>query len=240
MKAAKESFIFVSAALLFVLATATTPAAEHQAINFIDVTGFSSVSSETFINDWKIKTGSSAAEQTEYRLVIDEERGKVIQATAQASFAGLTREVEIDPASYPVITWSWKVSATIDSAKLSEKKGDDSPARLVVSFGRDFSKGGLPEASLCYAWSSREPEGSVIVNPYTSDIMVIVVASGDEKVGMWQQYRRNLVDDYRLAFGDEPAEVRAITIISDTDDTKEQLKAWYGTITFTAEETFNH
>lgn len=240
MKAGKQLFIFLSVALLFVLTTATTPAAENQVIDFIDVTGFSSVSSETFINDWKIKTGSSVAEQTEYRLVVDEERGNVIQATAQASFAGLTRKVEIDPELYPVITWSWKVSATINSAKLSEKNGDDSPARLMVSFGRDFLKGGLPEASLCYTWASTEPEGSVIVNPYTRDVMVIVVASGDKKVGLWQQYRRNLVDDYRLAFGDEPGEVRAITIISDTDNTKEQLKAWYGTITFTAGETFDH
>jgi len=239
MKAGKTPFIFLSVALLFVLTTATTPAAENQTIDLIDVTGFSSPSPETFLDDWKIKTGSSGAGQTEYRLVVDEERGYVIQATAQASFAGLTRRVAIDPALYPLITWSWKVSATINAAKLSEKNGDDSPARLMVSFGRDFSKGGMPEASLCYAWSSTEPEGSVIVNPYTRDVKVIVVASGGEKVGLWQQYRRNLVDDYRLAFGGEPGEVRAITIISDTDNTKEQLKAWYGTITFTAEE-MNH
>jgi hypothetical protein len=236
MEAGKYPAIVVFLVLFLFCANAAAQAEELHDSDYMDVTAFSSLTPESFLKNWKIKSGSSIPEQTRYRLVVDNDWGKVIEATAQASFAGITRELEIEPQRYPVVVWSWKVSATIESANLRIKEKDDAPARLLISFGRDFTKGGRPKGSLCYVWSAKEPEGSFIVNPYSSDIMVIVVASGRADVGVWQHYRRNIVDDYRRAFGDEPGKTRAVTIITDTDNTREQLTAWYGAIGFTREK----
>ena len=233
METGKYPAILVFLVLFFVKAVAI--AEQLHDSDHMDVTAFSSLSPESFLNDWKIKSGSSIPEQTRYRLVVDNDWGTVIEATAQASFAGMTRELEVAPQRFPVVVWSWKVSAIIESANLTIKEKDDAPARLLISFGRDFTKGGRPEGSLCYVWSAKEPVGSFIVNPYSSDIMVIVVASGQADVGVWQQYRRNIVDDYRRAFGDEPGTIRAITIITDTDNTRDQLTSWYGGIGFARE-----
>lgn len=203
--------------------------------DYMDITVFSSQSPGSFYNDWKLKSVSSIPELTKYRLVADRSRGTVIEATAQASFAALTRELEIDPLLYPVIVWNWRVSAAIESANLKIKEKDDAAARLLISFGINYKKGGRPEGTLCYVWSAQEPEDSFIINPYNKDVMAIVVASGFADVGAWQQYRRNIVDDYRRAFGDEPGKIRAISIVSDTDNTGDQLKAWYGGIGFKRE-----
>ena len=201
----------------------------------MDITVFSSLSPESFYNDWKLKSVSSIPELTQYRLVADRSRGTVIEARAQASFAALTRELEIDPLLYPVVVWNWKVSDAIESANLKIKEKDDAPARLLISFGISYKKGGRPEGTLCYVWSAKDPQGSFIINPYNKDVMAIVVASGFADVGVWQQYRRNIVDDYHRAFGHEPGKIRAISIISDTDNTGEQLTAWYGGIGFKRE-----
>ncbi len=236
MKAGNGQFIPRCLILLLFFAAAGARAEEVHDNDNLDITVFSSLSPQSFFNDWKIKSMSSIPNLTQYRLVADRSRGTVIEATAQASFAAMTRELEIDPLLYPVVVWNWKVSAAIESANLKIKEKDDAPARLLISFGRDYNKGGRPEGTLCYVWSAKEVEGSFIINPYNKDVMAIVVASGLADVGVWQQYRRNIVDDYRRAFGDEPGKIRTISIISDTDNTGDQLTAWYGGIGFKREE----
>lgn len=228
-------FLFVTFFQYFTIdIKAAQTSAEHLP-GFVDITGLGSSSAEMFFDIWKVQSLSSTSAQTDYRLVADKLQGTVIQATARASVAGLTRKLEIDPQQYPFVTWSWKVSATLDMADLTRKESDDSPARLMVSFGRDYSKGGRPEGTLCYVWATDEVKGSFTLNPYSPDIMVIVVASGEEKIGTWQQYRRNLVDDYHRAFGEPPKKIRAVTLLSDTDNTGAQVDAWYGSVRFERE-----
>jgi DUF3047 family protein len=50
--------------------------------------------------------------------------------------------------------------------------------------------------------------------------------------GKWIEEERNLVDDYRRAFGEDPPKVGAVAIMTDTDNTGEQAVAWYGAIRF--------
>ena len=201
---------------------------------YIDITSFSS-SPDSFFNTWKLQAAADS-KWTDYTLVTDDNSGNVLYAEADASVAGLVREVAIDPAEFPLLVWSWKISDVVEQAVLSDKKRDDAPVRLLISFGKDILKAGTPKGSLCYVWSAREPEGAYILNPYIGNVMVIVVASGSEKVGTWQHYRRNIVRDYYRAFGEAPGEVRAITIISDTDNTEAKITAWYGAIGLAAEE----
>jgi hypothetical protein len=59
-----------------------------------------------------------------------------------------------------------------------------------------------------------------------------VVESGDEKLQRWVTERRNVYDDYRLAFGEEPYRVTGVAIMTDTDNTQESATAWYGDIVF--------
>ena len=44
---------------------------------------------------------------------------------------------------------------------------------------------------------------------------------------------RNVYDDYKRAFGEEPPIVNGVAIMTDTDDTGETATAYYGDIVFT-------
>ena len=72
--------------------------------------------------------------------------------------------------------------------------------------------------------------GAKGTNAYTSNAMMIAVESGPEKSGQWQTVRRNIVEDYRRAFGEDPPKVGAIAIMTDTDNTGEHAVAWYDDI----------
>jgi hypothetical protein len=61
---------------------------------------------------------------------------------------------------------------------------------------------------------------------------MVVVRSGPQSVGTWVEEERNVYDDYKQAFGEEPPMIKGVAIMTDTDDTKESATAYYGDIVF--------
>ena len=90
----------------------------------------------------------------------------------------------------------------------------------------------LPYATLMYIWGNRAPRETVIPNRHTSRIRMIVVESGRERLGHWQEVTRNVAEDYRRAFGEEPGRISAVGIMTDTDNTGGNANAYYGDIVF--------
>jgi len=193
---------------------------------------------------------------TSYRLVSRE--GKtVVRADARSSASGLIHPLALNPGTYPLLQWRWKVDELITKADNSQKHLEDAPARLVVSFDGDMEKltpqdrmmfdnvriltgQQMPYATLMYIWGNREPRETVIPNKHTSRVRMIVVESGHDKLGNWQDVTRNVVEDYRRAFGEEPGRISAVGIMTDTDNTGGSVHAYYGDILFRKKHTGNH
>ena len=176
------------------------------------------------LDGWKNKSFEG---QTEYRLVA-EANAQVLRAESNAAASGLVYEKEYDPLRYPILTWRWKVDNIITKGDGRTRAGDDYAARVYVVFPHWF----FPKTrTLNYIWANQLEKESVTPNAYTGNAMMIAVESGADKVGKWVSVRRNIVDDYRKAFGENPPEVGAIAIMTDTDNTGESAIAWYGDIT---------
>ena len=77
-----------------------------------------------------------------------------------------------------------------------------------------------------------ESVGTVMPNPRTRRIQMVVAASGAEGVGAWQSLMRNVRDDFLRAFGEEPGPLTAVGVLTDTDNTDGHAEAWYGDIRF--------
>lgn len=197
---------------------------------------------------WKFLKLTDKKKPTIYRLVTDGGR-QAVHARAEASASGLYKPAGFNIAERPAATWAWKVSALIANADNSKASGEDSPARIVLSFEGDGDKlplldqavmwlakrlygRDLPYATLMYIWSNEAPVGTVIANPHTRRIQMIVASSGAAGVGEWQELSRDLADDYRRAFGEEPGRLFAYGVLTDTDNTGETVEAWYGEIEF--------
>ena len=198
--------------------------------------------------DWKPLTFKKIEGHTSYTLV-KEEGVVVVKAEANASASGLIREIKIDPKTFPMVEWRWKVGNILKKGDVSKKEGDDYPARIYITFEYDPAKLGLlekaqyeaarllygqypPLAAINYIWESKAPKGTIVPNPYTRRVKMIVVESGPEKLNQWVREERNLYQDYRQAFGEEPPMTSGVAIMTDTDNTGESATAYYGDILF--------
>jgi len=188
--------------------------------------------------------------QTRYSIVADEGT-TVVKAEADASASGLIRRVEVDPHAHPTLEWRWKVANLVERSDMAAKRGDDYAARVYVAFKYEPARVSVwnrvkyaliraiygeypPHAGINYVWATREPVGTATWNAYTDRVRMIVVRSGADDVGRWVSESRNVLDDYRAAFDEEPPPIAGVAIMTDGDDTGERATAWYGDIRFAA------
>ena len=236
-------FVLIAMGLLIV-----PVAVRAESPSVIEVAKFSSGTvGQAMPDGWKPLTFKKIPKLTTYELVKDGEK-VVVKAVSDASASGLTKEVKIDPKEFPVVQWRWKVDNLLKHSDATRKDGDDYPARLYITFEYDPDKvslgkklkfkagqvifGDIPIGAINYVWETKTPVGTIIDNAYTDFVKMVVVESGPQKIGMWVDEERNIYEDYKKAFGEEPPMINGVAIMSDTDNTKEQATAYYGDIVF--------
>ncbi|MEQ1879890.1 MAG: DUF3047 domain-containing protein [Burkholderiales bacterium] len=197
---------------------------------------------------WNIVTLPKIKKHTRYTLV-DDSGTAVLRADADASMASVLHPVDLDPRHYPFLEWRWKVDALLGKSDATRKEGDDFPARVYVLFDYDLKKlsfgtrtkmrlaralygADIPTAALCYVWDRQLPRDASLWSIYTDRVRLIVAESGADNVGRWVEVRRNVVEDFRAAFGEDPPRISGIVIATDTDNTGESVVAWYGDMRF--------
>lgn len=188
---------------------------------------------------------------TEYTIV-DHEGDRVLRARAAQSASGLVQDVAIDPQRYAILSWRWKAMNALPEASLARRGIDDSPARLIVGFDgplerldiedramasmvKLMSGREMPYASLIYAWDSNLRPGTVIDNPHSSRAKIIIVESGAANIGQWRTFRRNIVEDFRRAFGEAPGKIISVAVATDTNRTEADAVTYYGDIRINTE-----
>lgn len=181
--------------------------------------------------------------------VIDDAGTMVLRARSDNAAASLRHSLYADPKLTPILRWRWRTERLIGQADLTQKKGDDFPARLYVFFDRRteqmslkertlFKLGQarfgneLPAAALCYVWDNRQPVDTLQDNAYTGFVKMVVVSSGSADLGRWVAFRRDVAADYRRAFGTEAPAIIGVAVSADTDNTGEIANTWFGDIRF--------
>lgn len=186
--------------------------------------------------------------RTRYAVVRDGDR-RVLNARAAASATGLRCAVDIDPAAFGRLQFSWRAQNVPSQANVAAAEHDDCPARIIVAFGGDdtrlplrdrlfyeqvelFTGQRLPFATLMYVWDGggHAPE-TVHRNHRTARIQYLTVESGAQRAGRWLHYERDVVADYQRVFGEAPGHIVGVGVLTDADALKIDLEAWYGDIT---------
>lgn len=193
---------------------------------------------------WQPWTLSRNKTPTRYTLTEVDQR-TVLHAQADSSASGLY--VPIAGRDAGTLRWTWKTRDIIRQADNAQGPREDSPLRVFVAFDGDKSTLSLkdqlmyemarlttgremPYATLMYIWGGQRPEGTVLSNPHTDRVRMIVVDSGARHANQWRCHERDLRADYRKAFGTDPGHVVAVGLMTDTDNTKSKAEAWYGDI----------
>ncbi len=143
------------------------------------------------------------------------------------------------------LRWRWRVQQPNAGVDLARKPGDDSPAKVCLSFdwplervpflerqllrlARSQTGQDLPAATLCWVWGGAEAVGAALDNPYSRRVRVIVLRNAAQADGRWFDEDRDVAADLRRSFGDElgsaaaaaalPA-VTALIVAGDADNT---------------------
>ncbi len=173
----------------------------------------------------------------------------VVHAQAQRSASMYRRTLRIEPEQLGSVAFSWKVRALNAEADVRHSDTEDAVVRVLLAFDGNHNRlsprnrmmfdlmQGLtgespPYATLMYVWDPRAELDAVVVNPRTDRIRKIVLESGDRYLGQWREYQRNIREDFRRAFGEDPGPLIGVALMTDADNTQGSAEAWYGEIRF--------
>jgi len=157
--------------------------------------------------------------------------GGYLKAHSVNAGSGLIKKFAADTHRYQRLSWSWKIDHSLSREDITLKKGDDFAARIYVVFPRGLF---WRTRAINYVWAHKLPKGGEAPSPYTSNSRIVAVESGDDKAGTLVHEERNIYEDYRRIFGEEPPQLGGVAIMTDTDDTHDEATAWYGDITLSA------
>ncbi len=163
-----------------------------------------------------------------------------VRLHSKAALTFLEKTVNIDIREYPIVTWKWKVENILKGIDERTKEGDDHPVRIFFVFEPDISRQsfwfrlrnviyldrihGHPIGGRFteYLWSSHLRPDDTINDPGKPWQKLMVMQGGSSNLGKWLSYKRNLYEDYKRLYGEEPRRLIFIGILNDTDQTRQE------------------
>ena len=185
----------------------------------------------------------------QFALVLDE--GKTVLKVDSANSAGSMAipVALLGNQTSTTLQWRWKTDRILEKADMDEKLQDDHSARLYVFFdvpleslpfadrtkiklARSISGVDVPTAALCYVWDNKHRVGYTAWSPFTRQLRKVVLQSGPAAIGQWRLEARDVVADFKEAFGFEAPSITGISVGNDTDNTDDRVTSWFGDISF--------
>ncbi len=218
------------------------------------ITPFSKSSADAPPAPWKVYPfpGSEKPLSRFDISTLDDER--VLRVVADKSYATLQHELpRLALSQGSKLSWRWRLDQPLRDADLRHKKGDDSPLKVCALFdmplknigffernfllaARSMSKQNIPAATLCYVWDHKLAVNTELPNAFTRRVRYVVLTSGDSQLKTWLPQERDLVSDFRRAFGEETDTIPpliGLAIGADADNTGGSSLGYVGDVTLT-------
>jgi len=163
--------------------------------------------------------------------IVSESPSQVLHLRSQNEGSTISKEIKVDVREFPVLEWRWKVVVLPKGGDSRKKATDDQPAQLYVVFPR------FPQAVrsriIGYVWDSTAPAGTIVRSEKTGTVTYVILRSGPTDLGKWITETRNVVEDYKRIYGEEPSEpAGAVSISIDSNDTRSSAESYLGGIIF--------
>ena len=72
--------------------------------------------------------------------------------------------------------------------------------------------------------------GRIVSSPYTERVKMVILKNKKSLLQKWHVEERNIYEDYKIAFGEEPKDVISVAIMTDTDNTSSMAESYFGDI----------
>ncbi len=164
--------------------------------------------------------------------VVDNDGKRVLHLKSRDEGSTIARDLrgKIDLKATPILEWSWRIVTLPKGANSCKKSTDDQAAQVYVAWRR------FPEALrsriVGYVWDSTAPVGTICKSEKTSTVTYVVLRSGPAELGKWITESRNVSEDFRKIYGEEPDTPDAISVSIDSNDTNSVSESFVGEILF--------
>jgi DUF3047 family protein len=156
---------------------------------------------------------------------------KVIHLKSDGDSSAIAKEVKVNVITWPILEWSWQVVKLPTGGDARKSATDDEAAQIYVVFPRFPSA--VRSRIIAYIWDTTAPVGSVFKSEKTGTVTYVVVRSGSADLGKWLTERRNVLEDFKKIYGENPSEdVGVISILIDSNDTGSSAESFVGEIQF--------
>jgi hypothetical protein len=164
--------------------------------------------------------------------VVEDGGRRALRMRSESEHSTIARELTVDLASTPILTWSWKIVSFPTGADLRERATSDATGHLFVIWPRFPEM--LRSRLIGYVWEPRAPADAVFASKKTGTVMYVVVRSGTAGTGAWVDERRDVAADYRRIYGGTPPNPPALALSIDTNDTRSHAESLVGALAFQA------
>ena len=160
------------------------------------------------------------------------EDGFLRLSSNKASF-GFKRETKARVKEYPYLNWSWKARRLPRGGDFRKGESDDQAGQLYVLFPRFPAK--VNTLMLGYLWENEAPKGTSGTSTAWSKLKYIVLRDKTDPLGKWYRESRNVYEDFKRLFGEEPPDLGAVAMYINSQHTGSEAEILYGPIYFTRE-----
>jgi hypothetical protein len=206
-------------AAVIVLLSVNSPAFASDAVVVAD---FSGAAGSALPDGWQLKERAGTADLVFLR---DEGMAAVRCRSANSSFS-LQKQVQVSLKEFPVLTWKWKATKLPAGGDFRKPDRDDQAAQLFLAFSKT--------RGIVYLWDTSAPAGSTgdAAAPFFMSIKAIVVRSGAGDSGKWITESRNVYEDYRMLFKEEPGPVVGIRLQINSQHTQTSGESFLADVAF--------
>jgi len=177
------------------------------------------------------KTQSWGSPKYEFEVVSDSP-ARVLHLVSNGDSSTINKDIpKISCKEYPILQWRWKLVELPKGADARKKETDDEALQLYVTFPR--FPNAVRSRIIGYIWDTTAPAGSIFKSQKTGLVTYVVMRSGDGEKAKWVTETRNVCEDYKTIYGEEPEEkIEAVSIGIDSDDTHSRAEGYVGEILF--------
>jgi hypothetical protein len=160
------------------------------------------------------------------------ENGFLRLSSNKTSF-GFKREVKASIKEYPYLNWSWQARRLPRGGDFRKRETDDQAGQLYVLFPRFPAK--VNTLMVGYLWENEAPKGTSGASTAWSKLKYIVLRDKTDPLGTWYLESRNVYEDFKRLFGEEPPDLGGVAIYINSQHTGSEAEILYGPIYFTRE-----
>jgi len=168
------------------------------------------------------------------KIAVGQERDlPFVQLLSVNDAFGIKKEFSFDIRKYPYLTWRWKATRLPKGGDIRKRETDDQAGQIYVLFPRFPSM--INTRSMGYVWDAATPAGTSGTSTAYSKMKYVVLQTGPEKLGQWIWETRNVYEDYKKYFQENPPEVGALLLYINTQHTQSSAEINYGDIFFSVQ-----